>query len=256
MKTTYKSADIHYSVEGSGNPLVLLHGFLESKKIWQDLSARESRNRQVICIDLPGHGESGCFAQVHTMEDMAEAVYSVLQELKISKADFVGHSMGGYVALAFLEKYPYTVRKLVLLNSTPAADSPERKENRERAVEVVRKNKDAFVSMAISNLLTPENNKKFRTQIQALKEEAKNFSAEGITAALKGMKIRTDRIALLREYSGEKFILAGEQDPILSYSQIRELAKRCNCKFISFEGGHLTFLESQKEFAQFVHFIE
>lgn len=256
MKTTYKTADIHYWAKGNGNPLVLLHGFLESRKIWQDLSTRESKNRQVICIDLPGHGESGCFADIHSMEDMAEAVFSVLRELEISKADFLGHSMGGYVALAFLEKYPELARKLILLNSTPAADSPERKENRERAVEVVRRNKDAFVSMAISNLLTPENNKKFRTQIQALKEEAKTFSVEGITAALKGMKIRTDRIALLREYSGEKFILAGEQDPILDCKEIKDLAQECGCRFISFPDGHLSYLENKSEFKQFVHFIE
>src|SRR5690606_19202303 len=106
-----------------------------------------STQRRVICIDLPGHGNTGNFGNIHTMELMAEVVNAVLEHLNIYGVSLVGHSMGGYVSLAFAEKYPEKVTGLVLLNSTPEADSKERKINRDRAVDLVLKNKDAYIKM-------------------------------------------------------------------------------------------------------------
>ena len=252
----YKNTEIHYTSQGFGKPLVLLHGFLESVNIWDYLSLEFSMYRQVICIDLPGHGKSGCFEEVHSMEEMAEAVHVVLQELKVEQADFLGHSMGGYVSLAYLEKYPEMVRKIILLNSSPRADSEERKTNRDRAVALVQENKKAFVNMAISNLLTPENNKKFKSELEILKTEALQFPTQGITAALEGMKIRTDRSALLKQFKGDKFILAGKEDPILEYQEIKELAEELNCRFYSFPDGHLSIIENKEELIKVLHFIE
>ena len=252
----YKNTNIFYTSRGTGNPLVLLHGFLESGNIWKDFLKDYSGNRQMITIDLPGHGKSGVIGNTHTMEEMAEAVHHVLQELNLEKADFIGHSMGGYVSLAFLEKYPDIVRKIVLLNSTPAADSQERKENRERAINLVQRNKEGFVNMAISNLLSPESHQKLQPELDVIKAEALEFPTEGITAAMEGMKIRKDRTSVLSRFKGEKFILAGEQDPILNHKDIKTLAKKTDSKFYSFPGGHLTHLESKKEFLRLMYFIE
>jgi pimeloyl-ACP methyl ester carboxylesterase len=94
------------------------------------------KENRVITIDLLGHGETECLGYVHTMEDNADAVHSVLLELGIRKSILVGHSMGGYVALAFAELYPEYVKGLALLNSTASADSEERKLNRDRAIRV------------------------------------------------------------------------------------------------------------------------
>lgn len=252
----YKNTEIFYTSRGSGNPIVLLHGFLESGNIWNDFLTEYSGSRQIITIDLPGHGKSGCLGEIYTMEEMAEAVHHVLQELKIEKTDFMGHSMGGYVALAYLEKYPEMVRKIVLLNSTPAADSEERKENRERAIDLVRRNKEGFVSMAISNLLSPESYQLLKPKLQTIKNEAQNFPTEGITAALEGMKIRKDRSLVLERFKGEKIILAGEEDPILNFKDIKSLAEKTGSKFYSFPGGHLTSIENKEEFLKIMYFIE
>ncbi|GHA35912.1 alpha/beta hydrolase [Salinimicrobium marinum] len=252
----YKNTNIFYTSRRTGNPVVLLHGFLESGNIWEDLLNDYSGNRQMITIDLPGHGKSGVIGKNHTMEEMEEAVHHVLQELKLEKVDFIGHSMGGYVSLAFLEKYPEMVGKIVLLNSTPAADSEERKENRERAIDLVQRNKEGFVNMAISNLLTPESHQMFQSELKAIKTEALQFPTEGITAALEGMKIRKDRISVLARFKGEKFILAGEQDPILNHNDIKTLAEKTGCKFYSFPGGHLTSMENKEEFLRIMYFIE
>ncbi len=256
MKTTYKNSPIAFTSQGTGNPLVLLHGFLESKEIWKDFSEELSATRQVICIDLPGHGESGNIAPIHSMAEMAKAVKAVFEELQIENAFFAGHSMGGYVSLEFQNIFPTIPTGLALINSTPVADSPERRKNRERATQLVQKNKKAFVSMAISNLLTPENNHKLKPEVEILKKRALTFSKEAIMAALQGMKIRTDHTELLRAYTKPKFIICGENDPVLDFKTIKNIANYCNSDFISYPDGHLSFLENKTKLMRFMHFIE
>lgn len=98
--------------------MVLLHGFLEDGTIWDRYVDHLSKKYFLIVLDLPGHGKSGVVAKTHSMELMAEAVYELLQLLKIDTVVLVGHSMGGYVSLAFAEMHPETLSGLVLLNST------------------------------------------------------------------------------------------------------------------------------------------
>ena len=141
MTIDFRGTEIYYRVTGEGEATVLLHGFLESSKIWDEFLPVFSRNAKIITIDLPGHGRSGCINEVHSMELMAEAVYEVLKAAGTVNAHFLGHSMGGYVALSFLEAHPGMVKDLVLLNSTPQADSEEKKEIRERSIQLLKKNK-------------------------------------------------------------------------------------------------------------------
>lgn len=248
MTIEFQNKNIHYTSEGTGETLVLLHGFLESKEIWTEFIPEFSKYGRIITIDLPGHGQSECLAEVHTMELMAECVHAVLKEVKAEKANFIGHSMGGYVSLAFLELYPEMMNDLMLLNSTPEADSEEKKKNRDRGVEVVKKNKKAYISMAISNLLTPENDHKYSKEVQILKDRANHFPVAGITAALKGMKIRTNKIDVLQKHPGIKIIVSGKKDPLIDIEDIKSLAKRCKCRFFALPGGHLSYLESQDQF--------
>ncbi|HSP12791.1 MAG TPA: alpha/beta hydrolase [Salegentibacter sp.] len=256
MEINYKNTSIQFSTKGTGNPLVLLHGFLESSDIWEDFQKSVSEKRQVVCIDLPGHGRSGCIDQVHTMRDMAQAVKAVLDELNIDRAFLAGHSMGGYVNLEFQNIFPTIPTGLALINSTPKADSEERRIIRDRATELVFKNKRAFVNMAISNLLTPENNKRFKPQVDELKHRALNFPKEGIIAALQGMKVRADHSQLLESVKFPKYIIAGEKDPIMGYNEIKKVASTCKTGFFSYPGGHLAFIENKKGLMNFMHFID
>ncbi len=256
MEINYKNTSIHYSTKGSGNPLVLLHGFLESLEIWEDFQDNLSEKRQVVCIDLPGHGRSGCVDKIHTMREMALAVKAVLDELNIEKAFLAGHSMGGYVNLEFQNIFPTISTGLALINSTPKADSEERRINRDRASRLVSKNKRAFVNMAVSNLVTLENNKKFKPQLDELKHRALNFSKEGITAALQGMKIRADHSRLLAGLKKPKYIIAGKNDPILDYNEIKKVSATCKTEFLSYPDGHLAFIENKKSLMEFLHFID
>ena len=125
--------------------------------MWDAFVPEFSKKHRVITIDLLGHGETECLGYVHSMEDNADVVHAVLTELRIRKAVFVGHSMGGYIALAFAELYPDNVKGLVLLNSTSRADSDERKLNRDRAIKAVKQSFTNFISLSIANLFSEEN---------------------------------------------------------------------------------------------------
>ena len=256
MMQMYKNTPLFYSSTGTGNPLVLLHGFLESSSIWNPFIEELSEKRQVITIDLPGHGRSGTIEETHSMELMADAVHFILQDLKVEAVTLVGHSMGGYVSLAFCKKFPILTKGLVLLNSTPESDSEEKRENRDRAIKIVRKSKDSYISMAISNLLSEKNKELFPIELKNLKKDALSFSEGGIIAALRGMKIRTDKISTLTLFNGPKYIVAGVNDPVLNFSDAERVADTTNCNFLPLSGGHLSYIENKNEIKKFMHFID
>ena len=93
----FKEGRIAYTSSGKGRAIVLLHGFLGSASIWEQTKNALSKQFKVICIDLPGHGESDCFGYMHSMELMAQSVKAVMDKLRFKKYVLVGHSMGGYV---------------------------------------------------------------------------------------------------------------------------------------------------------------
>jgi pimeloyl-ACP methyl ester carboxylesterase len=160
------------------------------------------------------------------------------------------------VALAFAERHQEMCSEIVLLNSTPKADSAERKENRNRAIALVKKHKGAFLSMAITNLFAEENKEKFAEDIEALKKDALKMKTQGIIAALEGMKIRKDRTRLLKKLSIPKTFIAGTLDPIMPLEDLEKIALNCNCKFIKWEGGHMSTIENRDEMLKYMHFIE
>ena len=138
----------YYTLQGnlSNKTLVFLHGFLEDSTVWNALSKSLSDTYKILCIDLLGHGKTPTIAPIHTMEMMADEVKAVLDYENITQCTLVGHSMGGYVALAFAERFPKNVEGLVLLNSTPLPDSEEKKANRDRVLKVIEKEKEVLRS--------------------------------------------------------------------------------------------------------------
>jgi pimeloyl-ACP methyl ester carboxylesterase len=243
----YKNTKISYSDTGKGNAIVLLHGFLENQTMWQDLVPELSKKNRIITIDLLGHGETGCLGYVHSMEDNAEAVRSVLSELRIRKAVFVGHSMGGYVALAFAELYPATVKGLVLLNSTSKADSDERKTNRDRAIKAVKKDYIGFVRLSIANLFNPDNRERLADEIEKTRSEALKTPLQGIVASLEGMKIRKDRETLIHSATYPILLILGKKDPVLNYEDGLKQIENTTAKLVTFPDGHMSHIENLEE---------
>ncbi len=248
MKTTnYKNTKISFSETGKGTAIVLLHGFLENQTMWQDLVPELSIKHRVITIDLLGHGKTECMGYVHTMEDNAAIVHAVLHELKIRKAVFIGHSMGGYVALAFAELYPDFIKGLVLLNSTSRADSDERKQNRDRAIKTVKKEYSTFVRLSIANLFSEDNRERLASEIEDVKVEALQTPLQGIVASLEGMKIRKDREVLLHFGPYPKLLVLGKKDTVLIYNENKDQIEKTNVQLVTFPDGHMSHIENKKE---------
>ena len=243
----YKNTKISFTDSGEGTSIVFLHGFLENKKMWQEYVTLYSVKHRIITIDLLGHGETDCLGYVHSMEENANTVNEVLEYLNIGKAIIVGHSMGGYVSLAFAELYPEKIQKLVLLNSTSKEDSAEKKLNRTRAIKAVKQNYVNFVSLSISNLFSENNRTRLETEIEQVKEQALKTPLQGVVASLEGMKIRKDRETLLQKNLFPVLLVLGKQDPVLNYEESIAQIEDTTAELVSFDDGHMSHIENKEE---------
>lgn len=242
----YKNSTVSYTDTGNGKVIVLLHGFLENSNMWEHYITEFSKHYRVITVDLLGHGQTDCIGYIHTMEDMADAVYAVLEELGITEAVFTGHSMGGYVALAIAELYPYMVKGIVLQNSTSKADSEERKLNRDRAINAVKQSYANFVRLAIANLFSEENRERLTAEIEAVRNEALKTPVQGIVAALEGMKIRKDREVLLHTTGIPVLLVLGKKDPVMNYQDSLSQLDGTKVKLITYPDGHMAHIENRE----------
>lgn len=244
----FKNINVSFTDAGKGKAVVLLHGFLENKSIWDDFSKHLSEKFRVITIDLLGHGKTECLSYVHTMEEMAEAVHAVLKHLKIRKFYLVGHSLGGYVSLALAEIFPDNIKGLCMFHSSARADSETKQKDRDRAIKVVKQNKDLFINEAIPNLFYTKQ-KNYQNEIQQIKKIALQTSLQGIVAALEGMKIRMDREIILNFAPYPVFYIIGKEDAILPFESLIEQAELPEKgSFLLLEDvGHVGFLEAKEE---------
>ena len=241
---THKNSSVHYSDQGKGRTVVFIHGFLENLSMWDDFVAALSKNYRVVCVDLLGHGLTPSIGYVHTMDEMAEAVKSVLNHLKLRKYTLVGHSMGGYVALAFAEYYPDHVASLCLFYSSAKEDTPDKKALRLRAIEAVKLNHKSFVRLTIPSLFRPKNRKIYRNKINTLIEQAQKMSVQGIVAALDGMRERPDREALLHFGPYPVLIICGKRDERLPMEYMKsQLAAPNVVDRLITENGHMGHIE-------------
>lgn len=244
----FKDADIYFEDVGSGPAVVLIHGFLESLWMWKEIGPVLAKRMRIICLDLPGHGKSECLGYVHTMDEMADVVHALLKSLRIRKASLVGHSMGGYVALAFAEHYPDMIRNLVLYQSTAKSDSDWKKKDRQRAIELIKKNHKSFIRQSIPMLFRAKNRLTHSEKIKELKEEALKTSKQGVIAALSGMKDRPNREILLKFSPYPVHIIASDMDPRIPLEESEYLASISDEVHLHLiKGcGHMSYIEDLK----------
>jgi pimeloyl-ACP methyl ester carboxylesterase len=250
---------LNYSIGGSGPVVVLLHGFLESLGIWAHLAMSLQKDFTVVCIDLPGFGKSEVIEEIHSMPLMAKAVNRVFEEENIEDCVLIGHSMGGYAALAFAKQYPDKLKGLVLFHSQAAADDEEGKQNRDRTIEVVKNNHKDFIGAFIPLLFAEENVHRFETEITQLKQLSAQTSVDGICAALAGMRDRDDHLPLLKSIDVPVFFVVGKQDSRIAMEKILpQLALPKNCEALILDKvGHMGFIEAKEITTKAIrHFAE
>ncbi len=244
----FRNTEISYNLFGEGKTIVLLHGYLESKEIWEDFSDELAKNFQIIVPDLPGHGKSGLISEPLSVEIMANSIKAVLTKEKVNKCIIVGHSMGGYAALAFLELFPEMLNGLSIFHSSPYADTDEKKQNREREINVVQKGKKAQIFNAhFPNTFAKDNMGKFDKEIERFKETAKNMQDDGIIAALRAMKTRPDRSELLKVSKIPIQYIIGEKDNFIPMEILKKLQLPDNSEVVVLENsGHMGFIEEKE----------
>jgi len=253
----FEQKRIAYQISGNGPAVVLLHGFLESKAIWNDFTETLNKDFTVIAIDLPGHGESEMVAENHTMPIMASTVKDVLLAENSTEAILVGHSMGGYVALQVAVDNENLVKGIVLFHSHANADSEEAKENRRRTINIVRQNKSGFIKQFIPDLFDPKHIAKYTDAIQKLQEQASAMSPEAIIAALSGIRDRISQLPYLLVSEIPVLFIIGKQDSRMPYNQLLSQAVLpSHSEVLLLEDvGHMGFIEApQKTLQALRHF--
>lgn len=247
MNILVKNTRIEFETFGKGNAVVLLHGFLESSFMWKDIVPYLSKKYKVITIDLLGHGASENHGYIHSMEDQAKIVKSVLNYLNLRKYIIIGHSMGGYVALAFAKLFPKNVKGICLLNSTALPDSKEKKVNRNRAIKAVKENYKTFIKVAVPMLFSEKNRTIFKKDIQNCIKDALRMNPQGITAALEGMKIRDNQTKLYTDSNYPIHMIISKQDPALDYKSLIHQTKNTKVTTSELPDGHMSYIENKAE---------
>jgi pimeloyl-ACP methyl ester carboxylesterase len=218
---------IAYSIYGKGKPVLLIHGFAEDNRIWQYQLDALSASYQLIIPDLPGSGSSQLIEDM-SMEGMAASIREILiKEVSnpylLSGAVIIGHSMGGYVTLAFAEKYPELTAGFGLFHSTAYEDSEEKKIARQRGIEFIRNHGSyEFLKQAIPNLFSDQFRITRAIEVSKQVEKYKYFSADSLVTYYEKMMQRVDRIELLKKTTKPVLFIAGELDKAVLPEQIFE----------------------------------
>lgn len=244
---TFKNATVSFSDIGKGTAIVLLHGFLENTTMWDKIIPEISKRNRVIAIDLLGHGKSDCLGYVHSMELFAETVAAVLQHLRIRKCFLVGHSLGGYVSLAFAKKHPQKIKGLCLMNSTSNEDDKERKALRSRANKMIQTNFESMVRMSFVNLFGLKSKTTYKKEVDFALNEALQTPIQGYIAANEGMRLRPNRNTILANNTFKKLLIIGKKDPVLPSENLILEAIQTNAEFVVLNGGHMSHIENRAE---------
>jgi pimeloyl-ACP methyl ester carboxylesterase len=232
-----------------GIPLLLLHGFCETHQVWEHYLAALGTRFRVLCPDLPGFGRSSSLPEGFTLSDVAERLAAWLHQLGIEKAIIIGHSLGGYVALALLEKYPELFAGIGLFHSTAYADSSEKRKSRQHVIDFVEKHGvETFATSFVPQLFHTTNRpyiEEYIAKVVAIAAATPEYTLIGYTRA---MQQRPDRLAVLEAYKGPILYIIGEKDGSVPLEDSkRQLLQLHNYQaYVLEETGHMGMFEQEE----------
>jgi pimeloyl-ACP methyl ester carboxylesterase len=244
----FNGGRIFFNDYGKDTPVVFLHGYLESSEVWHFFAQKLSEKFRVITIDLPGHGLSDSYGTTHTMEFMSNVVKELLDSLGIKKVFMTGHSLGGYVTLAFLELFRDSLSGYCLFHSQPFPDTPETIEKRIREIALVKEGKkELFYPENIKRMFATPDIEVFSESVEHLKEIASRFKDEGIIAVLNGLMTRPSRLYLLEEGRVPCLWILGAMDNYIECETIQTRVKLpSNARVVILKkSGHMGFIEEE-----------
>ena len=245
--------------------IILLHGYLETLNIWNELVERLKDKYRVIVLDMPGHGltdsaparEDGTV--VNTMEFGADVVKALIEKCGARNVTLGGHSMGGYVTLAFCKKYPDVIEKAIIFNSNPYRDDPAKSEDRKREIDIIRSGKlETLADLSIPKMFKSENLRIYDDKIMETIELCDMHNPDGIVASVLGMQQREDLTSVMSEPPVPMMMFEGDSDRFLPLEGVREMiSKFPKVKHVLLENtGHNSFIEAEQNvYEQICEFI-
>jgi pimeloyl-ACP methyl ester carboxylesterase len=254
---TYNNRTISYVKNGTGAVVVLLHGFGEDSSIWNNQLNYLQQHFQVIVPDIPGSGASD---RLHdqpetSIDDYAAAIYSLLQHENISSCTLLGHSMGGYIALALAQKHSDIINGLGLVHSTAFADSEEKKHNRQRGIEMMALyGGAAFLKTTIPNLFSQAYKVTNSGEITELIEKGNEFSTLSLQQYYYAMMKRPDRSEVLIKSRVPVLFIAGTEDVAVAINDVLKQTAMPDCSYIHVldHVGHMGILETPDRVNRFI----
>lgn len=245
----FENRELHYREEGREftQTLVLLHGFMQCLDVWSSYTLTYMRYMHVITIDLPGHGYSATYSDVHTMDFMANAVKAVLDECGVERCVMAGHSMGGYVALAFASRYGFMLKGLALINSHAMADSEEKRRQRDELCHRVHTNRAGFIVDFITDLFDESKREYLAQDIKELRDQCLENQEDGIVAAQRGIKLRTSRIHTLAALDVPVLFVFGKKDKRIPLEEgVSQAMVPKRSDIVLLDGvAHMSFMEDR-----------
>ncbi len=221
----YRNGTLQYQISGKGKNLILLHGFGEDSRVWEKQIPILEDNCRIVIPDLPGSGHSDYIPGLKSMEDYADAIHAIVQQENISDLIMIGHSMGGYITLAFVEKYPDLVSGFGLFHSSAYADDDEKKETRKKGIEFIQKHgAGKFLAESIPNLFSDETKNSNPDLVSGFIDRYQNFSADALVQYYEAMIRRPDRTQILRETEKPVLFILGEHDTAVPFQKGLEQA--------------------------------
>lgn len=239
------SGTLCYRQRGSGPLVVLLHGFGEDGSVWNAQLDYLASHYTVLVPDLPGVGKSDLQTDM-SMEGLASLVHQVVQTITTAPHCLIGHSMGGYIALAYAQQYPGALAGLGLFHSTPKADTPERVTLRKKAIDFVQTHgAHPFLTNSLPSLFAPVTREGQPALIKKHLERSYNFSPTAIVRYYEAMLARPDRSQLLERFDGCVLLVAGRFDEVVPPEDTEALSRQIKeVYFYTLDAsGHMGMLE-------------
>jgi pimeloyl-ACP methyl ester carboxylesterase len=241
-----KDLSLYYKITGQGEPVMLVHGFGEDSTIFDTLIPELKKEYTLIIPDLAGSGRSTGNIEGVSMESLAEQLNLIAEKEIAGPFTMIGHSMGGYITLAFAEKYPDKLQQFALFHSTAYPDNEEKKSARKKNIEFIRKHgSHEFLKQAIPNLFSEEFKKQQPEIVKELITRYSNFSPTSLVSYTEAMMNRPDRIHVLKDFQKPVLFIFGEWDTAVPLEQG---LKQCKIPeyayiYICAHSGHLGMLE-------------
>jgi pimeloyl-ACP methyl ester carboxylesterase len=247
---TYNNAEIYYSIYGSGKAIMLIHGFGEDGDIWSNQIEQLQQHYLLIVPDLPGSGKSSLLnGNYITIDTYAEVIHAILLAEKLETCTMLGHSMGGYITLAFAEKYPAMLNGFGLIHSSAFADSAEKIENRKKAIQFINQNSSyEFLKTSTPNLFY--NKEAYSTQINLLIENGNHFTQAALVQYYEAMITRPNRTSVLQNFKKPILMIIGKHDQAIPFADSMQQTYLPTNAYIEIlrHSAHMGMLEEVEKF--------